>query len=135
VFDAVDLILGQADDLETIEARVDELAAAAGVDAERLFGWCAAFAAMSARELASQGNAAHARIQALLELAPAVVDAPQTDGLAFVNRPATAVSRSAARRRSCPPQGSAPFQPEMASTSRQKASTRALNSLGTSWKG
>jgi streptomycin 6-kinase len=68
-FDAVDLILWQADDLETIEARTERLAAATGVDAERLFGWCVAFAAMSALELASQGNAPGAGIEALRELA------------------------------------------------------------------
>jgi streptomycin 6-kinase len=68
-FDAVDLVLWQADDLETIQARAERLAAATGVDAQRLFGWCAAFAAMNALELASQANAPSARIEALLELA------------------------------------------------------------------
>jgi streptomycin 6-kinase len=68
-FDAVDLILWQADDLQTIQARAWRLAAATGVDAGRLFGWCVAFAAMSALELASQGNGPSARIQALLQLA------------------------------------------------------------------
>jgi streptomycin 6-kinase len=68
-FDAVDLILWQADDLETIEARTERLAAATNVDAERLFGWCVAFAAMSALDLASQGNGPRARIEAHLELA------------------------------------------------------------------
>ncbi len=68
-FDAVDLILWQADDLETIEARTKRLAAATDVDAQRLFGWCVAFAAMSALELASQGKGPRAGIEALLELA------------------------------------------------------------------
>jgi len=68
-FDAVDLILWQADDLETIEARTERLAAATGMDAERLLGWCVAFAAMTALELASQGTGRRARIEALLELA------------------------------------------------------------------
>ena len=68
-FDAVDLVLWQADDLETIEARTERLAAATGVDAERLFGWCVAFAAMSALELGSRGDGAGAAIEALLELA------------------------------------------------------------------
>ncbi len=68
-FDAVDLILWQADDLETIAARIERLAAATGVDAGRLLGWCVAFAAMSALELASQGNGPRAGIDALLELA------------------------------------------------------------------
>jgi streptomycin 6-kinase len=68
-FDAVDLILWRADDLETIEARTERLAAAAGLDAERLLGWCVAFAAMTALELASQRNGPRARIEALLGLA------------------------------------------------------------------
>jgi streptomycin 6-kinase len=67
-FDAVDLILWQADDLETIAARIERLAAATGVGAERLGGWCVAFAGMSALDLASQGNAPRARIDAHLEL-------------------------------------------------------------------
>jgi streptomycin 6-kinase len=68
-FDAVDLILWQADDLETIAARIERLAAATGVDAERLSGWCVAFAGMSALDLASQGNGPRAGIDAVLELA------------------------------------------------------------------
>jgi streptomycin 6-kinase len=71
-FDAVDLILWQAGDLQTIEARTAGLAASTGVDAERLSAWCVAFAAMSALEIASQANAAPASIQALLELAARV---------------------------------------------------------------
>jgi streptomycin 6-kinase len=69
-FDAVDLILWQAGDLATIGARTDRLAAASGLNAERLAGWCVAFAAMIALELASQGTGPGSpRVQALLELA------------------------------------------------------------------
>jgi Aminoglycoside/hydroxyurea antibiotic resistance kinase len=68
-FDAVDLILLQAEDLQTIQARTGQLAAAGGVDAGRLLGWCTAFAAMSALERASQRDGRRAGIQALLELA------------------------------------------------------------------
>jgi streptomycin 6-kinase len=68
-FDAVDLILWQADDLQTVEARIGRLAAATGVDASRFSGWCVAFAAMSALELASEGGGATARAATLLELA------------------------------------------------------------------
>jgi streptomycin 6-kinase len=68
-FDAVDLVLWQADDLSTIQARAGQLGAAADLDAERLFGWCVAFAAMSALELASQGSYPSARFEALLKLA------------------------------------------------------------------
>jgi streptomycin 6-kinase len=68
-FDAVDLILWQAGDPETIEARTERLAAATGLAAERLLGWCAAFAAMSALELASREDGPEADLEALLELA------------------------------------------------------------------
>lgn len=68
-FDAVDPILWQAYDLQAIQARTERLAAAAGMDAERLSGWCTAFAAMSALELASQGNGPSTRLDALRELA------------------------------------------------------------------
>jgi streptomycin 6-kinase len=68
-FDAVDLILWEADDLETIETRADLLAAAADMDVRRLLDWCSAFAGMCALELANEGNVRHARVEALLELA------------------------------------------------------------------
>jgi streptomycin 6-kinase len=68
-FDAVDLICWQADDPATIQARAERLAAATGTHAERLVGWCTAFAAMIALELPSQGNGAGPRTAALLGLA------------------------------------------------------------------
>jgi streptomycin 6-kinase len=68
-FDAVDLLCWQADDLETIQARAERLAAAAGLDPARLLGWCTAFAGMIALELASQGTGAGLRTAALLGLA------------------------------------------------------------------
>jgi len=68
-FDAVDLILWQTDDLETIAARIQQLAAGTGVEAERLLGWCVAFAGMSALDIASQGSGPRARIDAHVELA------------------------------------------------------------------
>jgi streptomycin 6-kinase len=68
-FDAVDLICWQADDLETIEARAERLAAATRLDVERLLGWCTAFAGMIALELASQGDRSRPRREALLRLA------------------------------------------------------------------
>jgi streptomycin 6-kinase len=68
-FDAVDLILWEADDLKSIEARTDWLAAATGADAERLLGWCTAFAGMTALERASQGDRRHSRTEALRRLA------------------------------------------------------------------
>jgi streptomycin 6-kinase len=68
-FDAVDLILWDADDLGTIEARADQLAAATDLDSRRLLDWCSAFAGMCALELASKENVSNARIEALLEVA------------------------------------------------------------------
>jgi streptomycin 6-kinase len=65
-FDAVDLVVWQADDLATIETRAGRLAAAAGLDAGRVLDWCAAFAGMCALERASRGDT---RIGALLTLA------------------------------------------------------------------
>jgi streptomycin 6-kinase len=68
-FDAVDLILWQADDLAAIQARAERVAAATGTDVARLLAWCTAFAGMTALELASQGNDPRPRIEALLALA------------------------------------------------------------------
>ena len=71
-FDAVDLLLWRADDRPTFATRAAGLAAATGLDAERLLGWCAAFAAMTALERASQPAGSAAGIDALLELAAGV---------------------------------------------------------------
>jgi streptomycin 6-kinase len=68
-FDAVDLICWQADDVGTIQARTERLAAATSTHAARLLGWCTAFAGMIALELASQGNGARPATAALLGLA------------------------------------------------------------------
>jgi streptomycin 6-kinase len=68
-FDAVDLILWQADDLATIEARIERLAAATSLEAERLHGWSCAFAGMIALELASEGGIPRTRIEAVHQLA------------------------------------------------------------------
>src|SRR5947207_10830937 len=62
-FDAVDLLLWQADDADAIAARAELLAPAIGVKVSRLLDWCAAFAAMVASELAASSNAPHRRIQ------------------------------------------------------------------------
>ena len=68
-FDAVDLLLWQADDLATIQARAGRLAAATGTDPGRLLGWCTAFATMTALELASQATGPGPRTGTLLRLA------------------------------------------------------------------
>jgi streptomycin 6-kinase len=68
-FDAVDLILWQAEDLQTIHARAERLAAVTGMEIRRVLAWCSAFASMNALEIASQGSSPSTRIEALLKLA------------------------------------------------------------------
>jgi streptomycin 6-kinase len=68
-FDAIDLVLWRADDLETIEARIEVLAGVTDVDPERLLPWCSAFAGMNALELSSQGSSPPTRIETLRALA------------------------------------------------------------------
>jgi streptomycin 6-kinase len=68
-FDAVDLLLWQADDLATIEGRAKQLAAATSADAHRLLAWCTAFAGMAALELASTPATPRHRVEAAVALA------------------------------------------------------------------
>lgn len=68
-FDAVDLILWQARDLETIQARTELVASATGVEVGRLHAWCCAFAGMIALELASEGNVSRVRTEVLQRVA------------------------------------------------------------------
>jgi streptomycin 6-kinase len=68
-FDAIDLILWQPDDRQTIEARIMQMAAATGGNGERLFTWCVAFATMSALELATDREPDHPCVPIFLELA------------------------------------------------------------------
>jgi streptomycin 6-kinase len=68
-FDAVDLLLWQADDVDTIEARAGLLAPAIGAESSHLLDWCIAFAAMTALELAESPDADLDRIQMYLALA------------------------------------------------------------------
>jgi streptomycin 6-kinase len=70
-FDAIDLLLWQADDVQTIAARAEELAGSIGADARRLIQWCAAFAAMTALEVAEASAASPGRLALLLTLAEA----------------------------------------------------------------
>jgi streptomycin 6-kinase len=68
-FDAIDLLLWQADDLATIEGRAARLAAALGADAPRLLEWCTAFAGMTALDLARTPEAPPHRLAAAVALA------------------------------------------------------------------
>jgi streptomycin 6-kinase len=68
-FEAVDLLLWQADDVDTITARAKLLAPAIGSDTDHLLEWCIAFAAMLALELAETRSASAGRVQSYLALA------------------------------------------------------------------
>jgi streptomycin 6-kinase len=68
-FDAIDVVLWRADDLKTIEARIEGLASLTDVNPERLLAWCSAFAGMNALELFSQGSSSRTRIETLRRLA------------------------------------------------------------------
>jgi len=70
-FDAVDLVIWQAKNVETISMRADQLAPEIGAEPERLLRWCAAFGAMIALELAEGSVDTHERIATLLALAEA----------------------------------------------------------------
>ena len=68
-FDAIDLVLWQADDTETIAARAGLLAPAIGASAARLLDWCTAFAGMAALEAAESDGGPRERVEWLAALA------------------------------------------------------------------
>jgi streptomycin 6-kinase len=68
-FEAVDVLLWQANDVEMVVARAEQLAPAIDVDARRLLDWCTAFAGMVALELAEAPNTTRERIEAAVALA------------------------------------------------------------------
>jgi streptomycin 6-kinase len=67
--DAVDWVFWAVDDPRRWKPRSRDLALALGIDHERLWAWCAAFAAMLAASEAGRGASAD-RVAALLALAP-----------------------------------------------------------------
>jgi streptomycin 6-kinase len=67
--DVVDWVFWLADDPGAWEPRSRDLAVALGLDHQRLWAWCAAFAAMLAASRAAQGASA-GQIAALLALSP-----------------------------------------------------------------
>jgi len=67
--DAVDWVFWAADDPSVWEPRSRHLAVALGLDHERLWAWCAAFAAMLATAKAARGASAE-EVAALLALSP-----------------------------------------------------------------
>jgi streptomycin 6-kinase len=68
-FDVVDWVFWAVDDSGAWEPRSRDLALALGLDHERLWAWCAAFAAMLAAAKAARGASAE-QVAALLALAP-----------------------------------------------------------------
>jgi streptomycin 6-kinase len=68
-FDAIDLLLWRAADIETIAARAERLAPAIGADADRLLDWCAAFAGMVTLEIAEGRGGSGEQVEFLVELA------------------------------------------------------------------
>jgi streptomycin 6-kinase len=68
-FDAIDLVLWRAADIETIETRSAELAVAMSARPERLLAWCTAFAGMAALELAASPDTPREPFDALIALA------------------------------------------------------------------
>jgi hypothetical protein len=67
--DVVDWVFWAVDDPGAWEPRSRDLAVALGLDHERLWAWCAAFAAMLAASRAAQGATAE-QVAALLALSP-----------------------------------------------------------------
>jgi streptomycin 6-kinase len=68
-FEAIDLVLWQAEDVDMIAARAEQLAPAIDVDARRLLDWCTAFAGMTALELAEAPDGPRKQIEAAVTLA------------------------------------------------------------------
>jgi streptomycin 6-kinase len=75
-FDAVDLLFWQADEVDLITVRAEQLAPIIDVDARRLLDWCIACAGMVALELAEAPNSPRERIEALLTLANQATRSP-----------------------------------------------------------
>jgi streptomycin 6-kinase len=85
-FDAVDLLLWQAEDVETIEARAERLAAATGYSTDRLLAWCTAYAGMVALELAESPDASPTAVETLTTLADRAPTVPRTPTGALPDR-------------------------------------------------
>ncbi len=71
-FDAIDLLLWRADDVETIAARAEQLAPAIGAEVGRLLDWCSAFAGMIALEMAEAADSPRERVETFVALASRV---------------------------------------------------------------
>ena len=70
-FEAIDLLLWQADDVDMIGARAEVLAPAIDVNASRLLDWCTAFRSHDELELAEAPGSSRGRVQTVVTLARA----------------------------------------------------------------
>jgi streptomycin 6-kinase len=68
-FDTVDLLFWRAADAQTVHTRAERLAPAVGADPARVAAWCAAFAAMTALEVAEAPDPDAERVQLFVALA------------------------------------------------------------------
>lgn len=68
-FDAIDLVLWRVTDTGAIAARAEQLAPAIGADAGRLLDWCAAFAGMTALEMAETFGRSREEVEPFVALA------------------------------------------------------------------
>lgn len=69
VFDAIDLVLWRAEDAGAVADRAQRLAPAIDADANRLLDWCAAFAGMTALEIAEAPGGSRERVEPFVALA------------------------------------------------------------------
>jgi streptomycin 6-kinase len=68
-FDAIDLALWRAKDVDAIEARTGQLGPAIGGDPGRLLDWCTAFAGMAALEIAEVAGSSDEHVEPFVALA------------------------------------------------------------------
>jgi len=72
-FDAIDLLVWRANDVETVAARAEQLAPAMGAEVVgRVLDWCSAFAGMIALEMAEAADSPRERVETLVALASRV---------------------------------------------------------------
>jgi streptomycin 6-kinase len=68
-FDAIDLVLWRAEDADMIAVRARQLAPEIGTDPGLLLEWCAAFAGMTALEIAEAPGSSRTQVEPFLSLA------------------------------------------------------------------
>jgi streptomycin 6-kinase len=68
-FDAIDLVLWRAEDADSIAARAEQLAPTIEADVDRLLDWCAAFAGLTALEIAEAPGGSRNQLDPFVTLA------------------------------------------------------------------